>query len=103
VQRSEIGATLDFGGKERTPQTGYKVYGYSEKLVHSTLKFELFHLSDTDLIKLKDTVGATCRFECDTGPVFIVTNTFVTKCLTLHGGDGKVAVEMAGDPVDTKQ
>jgi hypothetical protein len=103
VQRSEIGATLSFGGKERAPVVGFRVYGYQEKIAPATLKFTLKHLSDTDIITLKDTVGATARFECDTGPVFTISNAFVTKPLDLKGGDGNIEVEMAGDPIDTQQ
>jgi len=103
VQRSEIGASLDFGGKERESAVGYRVYGYSEKLKAAGVKFSIFHMADTDLIALKDIVGATVRFECDSGPIYVITNAFVTKCLTLKGGDGKTDVEMEGDPVDTTQ
>ena len=103
VQRSEIGASLDFGGKVRTAAVGYRMYGYSEKLEPAHLKFTLFHMSDTDLIALKDLVGATATFECDSGPTYPLTNAFVTKPPVLKGGDGKVEVELDADPVDTKQ
>lgn len=101
LQRSEVGATLDFGGKERSPAVGYRVYGFYENLKPSTLHFTLFHMSSTDLVALKDLVGATASFICDSGPVFTITNAFVAKCITLKGGDGKVEVEMVGDPIDS--
>jgi hypothetical protein len=103
IQRSEIGAELDFGGMERTPAVGYKLYGFSEKLVPAHLKYTLFHMSDTDLLALKDIVGGTARFECDSGPIYPLTNATTVKTLRLKGGDGKVDVEMDCDPVDTKQ
>lgn len=102
-QRSEINATLNFGGKERTAAVGNKVYGFSEKIMPSVCTFTIFHMSDTDLIALKDLTGATLSFACDSGPVFPVSNAFVSKTIELSGGDGKVKVEMQGDPVDTKQ
>jgi hypothetical protein len=102
-QRSEINATLDFGGKERSPAVGTKVYGFSEKIVPSKVSFTIFHMSDTDLISLKDLVGASISFACDSGPVYPVSNAFVAKTIELSGGEGKVKVEMLGDPVDTKQ
>ena len=101
-QRSEIGAELDLGGKERTAAMGSRLYGFSEKIVPSHLKFTIFHMSDTDLITLKDFTG-TASFICDTGPVFPITNFTVTKPLKLKGGDGKVDVEGEGDPVETVQ
>jgi hypothetical protein len=103
TQRSEIGAELDFGGKERTAAVGHKLYGFSEKLVPSHLKFTMFHMSDTDLLTLKDITNGTAAFVCDTGPVFPVTNATVVKTVKLKGGDGKVEVEMEGDPIDTQQ
>ena len=102
VQRSEIGAELDFGGKEKTAAVGFKVYGFSSKLVPSHLKFTLFHMSDTDLLALKDWTG-TASFICDTGPTFPVTNAAVVKTVKLKGGEGKVDVEIEGDPVDVQQ
>jgi hypothetical protein len=103
IQRSEINAELDFGGMKRQAAVGYKLYGHSEELVPSHLKFTIFHLSDTDLLALKDIKNATARFECDTGPIYPITNATVVNTLKLKGGDGKVDVEMEGDPVDTKQ
>jgi hypothetical protein len=102
VQRSEIGAELDLGGKERTAAIGHKLYGFSEKLMPSHLKFTMYHMSDTDLLALKDFAG-TASFICDTGPVFPVTNCTVVKPLKLKGGDGKVDVELEGDPVSVQQ
>ena len=103
TMRSEIGAELDFGGMERTAAVGFKVYGFSEKLVPSHLKFTMYHMSDSDLLTLKDIKDGTAAFICDTGPVFPITNFNVTKTLKLKGGDGKVEVEGQGDPVDTEQ
>ena len=103
VQRSEIGAELNFGGMERTAAVGHKLYGFSEKLVPSHLKFTMFFLSDTDLLALKDFKDGTAAFICDTGPVFPITSATVVKTITLKGGDGKVDVEIEGDPVTIQQ
>jgi hypothetical protein len=98
LQRSKEGAELDTGGKERTAQTGHSVYGYSEKVIPSTVTFELAHMADTDIVALNSTVDATVRFECDTGVTYLINNGFVSKPLKLKGGDGNVSVEMQGDP-----
>ena len=97
LQRSKEGATLNTGGKERTAVTGHSVYGYSEKVVPSDIKFDLAHTSDTDVIEINAMVKETARFECDTGVIYLITNAFVTKpCEVKAGGD--CPVEMQGDP-----
>lgn len=100
LRRSHEGAKLDLGGYERTMQTGHKVYGYSEKVVPAKITFEEAHMADTDLIELKDMVDATAKFECDTGVNYLITNACTTKTLELSGGDGKVSVEIQGDPAE---
>ena len=102
VQRSEIGAELDFGGVERQAAMSYKLEGFSEKPVPAHLKFTMFHLSSTDLIALKSWSG-TAAFECDTGPVYPITNATLVKPPKLKGGDGKVDVEIEGDTVDVQK
>jgi len=103
VRRSEANAKLNLGGKKRKAAVGYKVYGYTEEVVPAELDFTLFHTSDTDLLTLKDIVGGTATFECDSGPIFPLTNVFITEALTLEGGTGRVAVKAQADPVDTVQ
>jgi len=98
LQRSKEGAKLITGGKERTAQTGYAVYGYSEKIVPAQLEYTLAHTADADLEALNDMVDATLRFVCDIGQVWLVNNAFTTKPVEITGGEGDVAVEMQGDP-----
>jgi hypothetical protein len=98
LQRSNEGAKLNVGGKERAAQTGHSVYGYTEKVVPASVTFELAHMADTDLVELAATVDATVRFECDTGLTYMIANAFVSKPPELTGGDGKVSMEMQGDP-----
>jgi len=98
LQRSKEGASLSFGGKERTAIMGYTLHGFAEKAVASELEFTLAHMADTDLIAINDLVDATLRFETDTGPVFLVTNAFTTAPVKLTGGEGDAEVTMQGDP-----
>lgn len=97
LQRSKEGAKLITGGKERTPQVGHSVYGYSEKVVPSTVEFTLAHTADISLTDLNDIVDATVKFETDTGKSFLINNAFTSKPTELTGGEGDVAVEMMGD------
>jgi hypothetical protein len=98
LQRSKEGAKLILGGKERTAQTGYAVYGWAEKVVPAQVEFTLAHTADVDLIELNNLTGATVKFETDTGQSFMVANAFMTKPAELTGGEGDVAMEMQGDP-----
>jgi hypothetical protein len=98
LQRSKEGASLDMGGKERTMQTGHSVYGYSEKIIPSSLTFDLVHTSDTDLVELGGIVDGRARFECDTGVTYLITNACTTKTPKLK--DGVVSMEMQGDPAE---
>lgn len=97
LQRSKEGAKLMTGGFERTPQVGYAVYGFAKKVVAATVEFTLAHTADSDILALNEMEDATVIFECDTGVRFRVDNAFVTKPVELTGGEGDVAVEMAGD------
>ncbi|MGD8499290.1 MAG: phage tail tube protein [Phycisphaerales bacterium] len=98
LQRSIEGAELDLGGYEREAVVGHSVYGHKERVMPSVLTWSEAHASDTVLADLKDITGATLRYECDSGRVYLVTNAFVSKTLKLSGGDGEVEVEMTGDP-----
>jgi hypothetical protein len=98
LQRSREGAKLDMGGKERTVHTGYAVYGYSEKVVPSTVTFDLAHTADIDLPEIDSLTSARVRFECDTGITYLITNAFTVKPCSLK--DGMVAVEMQGEPAE---
>jgi len=98
LKRSKEGAKLTFGGYERTPVVGHSVYGYSEKAAPAMVEFTIAHTADTDLQELADMVDATVKFETDTGLSYLVNNAFVTKPPELTGGEGDVAIEMAGDP-----
>lgn len=96
--RSKEGAKLVVGGKERTPQVGYKVYGHSEKVVPGSVEFVVAHTADTDLIEMSNYTDATLKFETDTGKSFLITDAFTSKPAELTGGEGDVAMEMMGNP-----
>jgi hypothetical protein len=100
LQRSKEGAKLSLGGKERTPQVGHSVYGYSEKVVPATLEFTLAHVGGDDLIGLSNKIESTLEFETDTGDIYMVRNAFCTKPAEITGGEGDVSFEFAGDPAE---
>jgi hypothetical protein len=86
------GAKLsNFQGLERDAVTGSDIFGYKEKVVVPTIEGEIAHgagISTTDLMSLTDD---TATFECDSGPVFILSNGWMAKVTDLTGGEGKFA------------
>jgi hypothetical protein len=100
VLRTKEGATLDLGGKARTPVVGHEVYGYAEKVQPAVLEAKLAHTADTDLTDIKDWVDATLIFETDTGKQFIVANAFTTDTVKLSAGEGDIDLKMAGAPAE---
>jgi hypothetical protein len=100
IMRSKEGAKLSLGGKERTAQTGNKVYGFTEKLVPSMCEFTLAHAGGDDLIGLQNSVDTTLEFETDTGDTYMIRDAFSTKPAELTGGEGDVAMEFSGQPAE---
>lgn len=101
LQQSKEGSgKLILGGKERTPVVGHKVYGYSEKVIPSTVEFTLAHTAGYDLQGVQDKVDSTIEFATDTGDTYLVRNAFATKPAELSEGEGEVALEFMGDPAE---
>lgn len=98
--RSKDGASLDFGGFERTMQTGYKVYGYTQKVAPSVLTFTLAHVGGDDLVGLAAKVDSTIEFITDTGDTYIMKSAVCTKPAKLTGGDGDAEFEFQGEPAE---
>lgn len=76
-------------GFERKPVVGNEVYGYTEETMVPEVECELSHGADTSLKELGDINDATCTFECDSGPVYVLSNAWTAKVDELKGGDGK--------------
>jgi hypothetical protein len=90
-------ATIDLGGFERIEEIAdNKVVGYRQKPVAAQVSLTVVHDSTLDLIALNNDTNVTLEFECDSGPVFIVTNAFLTKPPELVGGEGDVMLVYKG-------
>jgi hypothetical protein len=100
LQRSKDGAKLTLGGKMGKPQTGYKLYGFSDEFVPGKVEFTLAHVGGEDLIAIQAMRSATLEFETDTGDSYSVANAGCTAAVELTGGDGEVALEFQGDPAE---
>lgn len=102
-QRSQPGATLDFGGLARkTVIADGQLLGWKGTPVeaHVTATFE--HNSTTDVDKLNGLEDSTLRFECDSGVAYIIRNAFCAEPPKLTGGDGSgLSVSFAGQAAVT--
>lgn len=96
------GAQLDLGGVERAPVEGdNQVLGFTQKPKAAMLTVDVALKAGMSVAALQNTVDATINFECDSGQVYVVRGAFVTKTLSITGGDnGKVSLEFAGMPAE---
>jgi hypothetical protein len=97
LYRSKPGAKLKTGGKKREAVTGHSVYGFTEEVEAAELDATLAHMADTNVPNINAIVGATLRFETDTGQTLMVANAFTSEpCEISSGGD--LSLKMMGDP-----
>lgn len=91
--------SLNPGGTKRDPENHDGKTYFTESTEPAKVKFTLLLTKDTDIMKLNATSSATVLFEADTGQQYAVRNCFVTEPVP-HEAEGKVDVEMAGDPAE---
>lgn len=97
--RTKEGATLNFGGNERTPVYADGVLtGFANKPMAATVSGTLAHTANTDVEGLRNAENVTLVFECDTGVSYLVNEAFLTTPPELTGGEGDMTVEFAGQP-----
>lgn len=95
--RTKPGASLDFGGVNRTTQMANgSPEGYTEAGAASKVSGTILHGSDTDVAAIQDAVDVTLIFQCDSGPEYMVRSAHCTAPPVLTGGDGDLAVEFEG-------
>jgi len=95
--RSETGATMHLGGKERTARyADHDLLGYSQKPIAAVVSGNLAHTAQTDLQAIADATDVTIIFETDTGVRYTMRNAFSTKPPELTGGEGQVSFEFNG-------
>lgn len=99
--RTKPGASLSFGGFERTPvYANGALAGYTEEAVAATVSGTIAHGSDTDVALLTNAVDVTLFFQCDSGPEFQVRQAFASTPPELTGGEGDLTVEFMGNPAE---
>lgn len=87
--RSKAGsATIDVGGVTRQGEmTDQGLFVYSEADQMSTVELTLIHLSDTDLIAIRNAREVKITFECDSGPVFTINGAVLQAPPKMQNGE----------------
>lgn len=97
LKRSKPGAKLKVGGPKREAHMGHAYYGTSEELVPSELDCTLVHMADDDAVALSNLRNQTVRFECDTGPVYLIEGMDTAEPCEVQAG-GEMPLKMIGPP-----
>jgi hypothetical protein len=99
LQRTIETPSINFGGDNFETVKGHRVYGQKSTGVEpGQVKFKIVHMADTDLHTLKALSDATVRYECDSGPIYLITNARVIGLIELS--DGAAEITMEGDPAE---
>lgn len=104
-QRSQPGATIDFGGMSRKTVIGDgQLLGFKSTPVESRITATFEHCSDTDVDAINNMTDATLAFECDSGTTYLVRNAFSMTPPKLTGGDNSgLSVEFGGQAATTQK
>jgi hypothetical protein len=99
VVESEKGAKIIFGGFQRVlKKAGGRVIGYQEEYMEGGIECTVPHTANVDIDTMRDWVGATIKFETDTGVTWVITNAVTTDVLEME--DGNIALKMGGDAAE---
>jgi hypothetical protein len=96
--KSKPGASFQPGGVQRK-ENGMDDQGgffYQEILVPGMIKCTLIHVSDVDLIALRDVKGADVQYSTDTGNVYTIPGGVFTEFGDLSNGE--IDVTFMGSP-----
>ncbi len=98
--RSKPGASLQTGGINREYDVTDQLESYyRERPVPAQIKCTIVHMTDTDIIKLRNWKDGTAYFETDTGTLYTVPKAGVASLGDLVNGE--VEVTIMGDPATT--
>jgi hypothetical protein len=94
---SKAGASIDVGGVNRVgSMTDQGVFIYREENVPSLTKCTIPHMSDTDLLAIRDLKNFTLEFTTDSGVTYTVAGAVITKPPEL--ANGECPLEFMGPP-----
>lgn len=95
--RSKAGASIQIGGIQRDFDVTDQLESFfKEKGQVAMIKATIVHMSDTDLIKLRDWKNGTAFFTTDTGHVYTIANAAYATSGDL--ANGELEVTIMGDP-----
>lgn len=91
--KSMPGAKLTgVAGAKRNAVVGNEVYGFGEEILVPTIECDISHGADVSVQKLFKIVDSTATFECDSGPIFVLSNAWVASVDELADGKLKVMI-----------
>ena len=96
--QSKPGAKINLGGFKNTPQTGHRVYGFTQEVVAAELECTLVHSFSTPVEDLRSKTDSVVQFETDTGKTYQINGAFIMETLELTDGEGELTLKFAGDP-----
>ena len=96
VLRSKPGAKLSPGGVKRNHAVDDQLGVYhQEEYTPAMIECTLVHVSDTDLVAIRNFKNGTVRYKTDTGKVYEVTNADCAEVGDLQNGE--LPVKFGGD------
>ena len=99
--KSYPGASIDFGGVERTPKVGHDIHGFSETPKEGTVEFEMDLAPSTSLAAIAAMDDVTMVAESDTGQMYVGRNWWCAEPPTFtDGSDSKVKCKFQGRPME---
>ena len=98
--RSKPGATLNIGGITREYDVTDQLESYyTEKGTVATIKCTMPHMSDTDLIAIRNVKNVTAYYVTDTDHTYTVPNASIASIGDLSNGE--VEITVMGDPAQS--
>lgn len=98
---SEVGATLNVGGRSREAVLGPRgVQGYRESPEAPELTVTIRHTNDTDMLSLARITDATALFETDTGDTYLLRRAFITEPPEVDASTGNIELTFSAYGVE---
>lgn len=94
------GAELDMGGFAREQKSGFKVYGFTEKVMPSKLTCKIVWKFETPIEDLRTMVDGLITFEGDIGVTYQIANAVLLNPPKGADEKGEVDLEFGGDAAE---
>lgn len=100
LAQSKPGAKLKLGGKKRNPQTGHRLYGFTEEYEAAEVELTIVHSAATPVEDFRAKTDAVILFETDTGVTYQVDGAFLMETPELTDGEGEMTLKFSGNAAE---